>query len=100
MWRRVDIVLTGVSEERIVSIFRVKKEKKIRKRRTGVSICTCSHRFFACGFSSFFFYPEDGGDTFSETSVNTISTYTASHPTSQKISVFIVTAVKTPNLTQ
>jgi hypothetical protein len=28
MWRRVDIVLTDVSEERIASIFRVEEKKK------------------------------------------------------------------------
>jgi hypothetical protein len=28
MWRRVDIVLIDVSEERIASIFRVKKEEE------------------------------------------------------------------------
>jgi hypothetical protein len=38
MWRRVDVVLTDVSEERIASIFRVKgKNKKIRKRRNSES---------------------------------------------------------------
>jgi hypothetical protein len=34
MWRRVDIVLTDISEERIASIFRV---EKISKRGTSVS---------------------------------------------------------------
>jgi hypothetical protein len=28
MWRRVDIVLTDVSEERIASIFKVEEERK------------------------------------------------------------------------
>jgi hypothetical protein len=28
MWRRVDVVLTDVSEERIASIFRIKDKKK------------------------------------------------------------------------
>jgi hypothetical protein len=38
MWRRVDIVLTDVSGERIASIFRVEeKKKKIRERGTSVS---------------------------------------------------------------
>jgi hypothetical protein len=56
MWRRLDIVLTDISEERIASIYRV--EEKINKS----AICTCSRWFFACGFT-FFYYPEDGGDT-------------------------------------
>jgi hypothetical protein len=35
MWRRVDIVLTDVSEERIASIFRVEEKRiKIRERGT------------------------------------------------------------------
>jgi hypothetical protein len=46
MWRRVDIVLTDVSEERIASIFRV-EEKKLRKRNQREQVVT-----------------EDGGDTF------------------------------------
>jgi hypothetical protein len=37
MWRRVDIVLTDVSEDRIACIFRV-EEKEIRER-TSVSRC-------------------------------------------------------------
>jgi hypothetical protein len=45
MWRRVDIVLTAVSEERQLTEYLYRW-------------------FFTCGFSSFFIYPEDGGDTF------------------------------------
>jgi hypothetical protein len=38
LWRRVDIVLADVSEERIASIFRTEeKKKKIRKQSTSVS---------------------------------------------------------------
>jgi hypothetical protein len=37
MWRRVDIVLADVLEERISSFFRV--EEKIRERGTSVSRC-------------------------------------------------------------
>jgi hypothetical protein len=32
MWRRVDIVLTDVSEERIASIFRAEEKKKENPR--------------------------------------------------------------------
>jgi hypothetical protein len=61
MWRRVDIVLTDVSEERIASIFMVEeKRRKICEQRTSVSTSSALPR----GFSSSFFYPEDGGDTF------------------------------------
>jgi hypothetical protein len=38
MWRRTDIVLTDVSEERIASIFRVEEKEEILKR-TSVSRC-------------------------------------------------------------
>jgi hypothetical protein len=33
MWRRVDIVLTDVSEERIASIFRMEEKEEIRERK-------------------------------------------------------------------
>jgi hypothetical protein len=67
MWRRVDIVLTDPSEERIASIFRVEeKRRKICEQGTSVSRSSALAR----GFSSFLFDPEDGG----ETSVETIST--------------------------
>jgi hypothetical protein len=36
MWRRVDIVLTDVSEERIASI-QARRKKKIRERLTSMS---------------------------------------------------------------
>jgi hypothetical protein len=44
MWRRVDLVWTNVSEELTASAFRVEK--------------TASEE------PTWFFYPEDGGDTF------------------------------------
>jgi hypothetical protein len=50
------------------------------------SAATCSRWFLACGF----FYPEDGGDTLLR-NVGSHKTYTA---------VFIVTAVKTSDLTK
>jgi hypothetical protein len=52
MWRRVGILLTDVSEERIASIFRVAVYSSLQLP--------------AHAGSSFvdFFYPEDGGDTF------------------------------------
>jgi hypothetical protein len=43
MWHRVEVVLTDVSEERIASAFNVSDGR------------------FACGFSYFPLYPEDGG---------------------------------------
>jgi hypothetical protein len=49
---------------------------------------TCSRWFFAHGF----FYPEDWGDTF----LRNVGSHGA---TSQKTAFFIVTAVKTSNLT-
>jgi hypothetical protein len=76
MWHRVEVVLTDVSEERIDSIFRV--EGKIRKSSREASVRDVKSRHqsafnvsdgrfacgFACGFSYFPLYPEDGGDTF------------------------------------
>jgi hypothetical protein len=47
MWRRVDIMLTDVSEERIGSIFRV-----------------AGAPAHADSLSDFFFCPEGGSDTF------------------------------------
>jgi hypothetical protein len=53
MWHCVDIVLTDVSEEHISFSFRVEEKRgKFASEEP------------ACEFSSFFFYPEDGGDTF------------------------------------
>jgi hypothetical protein len=49
MWRRVDLVLTDVSEECIASIFRVEKNPRMSNQREQMAVC---------------FYPEDGGDTF------------------------------------
>jgi hypothetical protein len=58
MWRRVNLVWTDISEERIASILRV--EKSMSEERALQSAATCSRRFLARGL----FYPEDGGDTF------------------------------------
>jgi hypothetical protein len=40
------------------------KMKAIHSSGTSVNFSTCSRWFLARRFSSFFFYPEDGGDTF------------------------------------
>jgi hypothetical protein len=54
---------------------------------------TCSRWFLARGF----FYPEDGGDTF----LRNVDSYTKVYgATSQKTAFFMVTAVKTSNLTR
>jgi hypothetical protein len=58
MWRRVDLVLTDVSEERIASIFTSYIAGYFRL--VTQSAATWPHWFFAREF----FYPEDGGDTF------------------------------------
>jgi hypothetical protein len=42
MWRRVDIVITDVSDERIASIFRVEEKRKnprAKNQREQVSTC-------------------------------------------------------------
>jgi hypothetical protein len=79
--RWLQTVWTDVSEERIASIFRVEQ------------FCShCSRWFLASGF----FYPEDRGDTFL-LEVGSHKIYIA--PQSQKMTFFIVTAVKTSNLT-
>jgi hypothetical protein len=57
MWRRVDILLTDVSQECIASIFGV---EKIHERWTS-SLQPPAH---ADSSLMDFFYPEDGGDTF------------------------------------
>jgi hypothetical protein len=54
-------VLTDVSEERIASIFKV--EGKIRKSASEETE-QVQAGLFACGFSYFSFYFEDGGDVF------------------------------------
>jgi hypothetical protein len=38
MWRRVDIVLTDVSEERIASIFRTEENPQAKNQRKQVQI--------------------------------------------------------------
>jgi hypothetical protein len=78
MWRRVDLVWTDVSEERIASIFRV--EKSVSEEPEWASgadrPATCSRWFFAREF----FYSEDGGDMFLR-NVGSHKIYTAPHPT-------------------
>jgi hypothetical protein len=101
MWRRVVLVRTDVSEERIASIFRV--EKSLSEKPASASSCrlslsrlsiesaaTCSLWFLARGF----FYLEDGGDTF----LRNVGSQELHGARSDKTSFFIVTVVKTSNL--
>jgi hypothetical protein len=69
MWRRVDIVQTDVSEESIASIFKVEEKILQPPAHAGSSLADFS----------FFFYPEDGGDTFLR-NVGLYYIYTTSHP--------------------
>jgi hypothetical protein len=71
MWRRVDLVWTDVSEERIASIFSVDKSAS----EEPTSAATCSRWFLALEF----FYPENGGDTFLR-NVGSHKICTAPHP--------------------
>jgi hypothetical protein len=58
MWRHVDVMWTEVSEQCIVSTFRV---EKMYKRGTRFSLQPSAH----VGSSlANFFYPDDGDDTF------------------------------------
>jgi hypothetical protein len=60
MWRRVDIVLTDISVEGIVSIFRVEEKENLRARN---QLSAPAHA--GSSLADFFFlYPKDGGDTF------------------------------------
>jgi hypothetical protein len=78
MWRRVDIVWTNVSDDRIASTFWVEKSASKEPAWAGGKqtqswlglLATCSSWFLARGF----FYPEDGGNTFPEKSVHIRST--------------------------
>jgi hypothetical protein len=58
MWRRVDLVWTDVSEERIASIFRIDNT-----RATNQTESVCSHLLKLVPRSRII-YPEDRGDTF------------------------------------
>jgi hypothetical protein len=61
MWRRVDIVLTDVSEERIASIFRPEEKRRKSSSEVYLDLLTLVLRlriFF------FFLLPRNGGDTF------------------------------------
>jgi hypothetical protein len=95
MWRRVNLVWSDVSEECIASIFRVEKfvseEPACESGRILQFAATCSRWFLAYEF----FYPEDGGDTF----LRNVGSQDLHGATSQKTAFFIVTAVKTSNLT-
>jgi hypothetical protein len=57
-------VFTAVTMKKAVFWDVVPCRNCINQRFGGTYALTCSRWFFACGFSSFFFYPEDGGDTF------------------------------------
>jgi hypothetical protein len=72
MWRRVDLVWSDVSEERIASIFRVEKSASEEPA------ADCSHLFTLVSRSRII-YPEDGGDTFLR-NVASHKIYTAPHP--------------------
>jgi hypothetical protein len=87
MWRRVDLVWTDVSEERIASIFRV--EKSAIEEPAWASAATCSRWFLARGF----FYPEDGGDTFLW-NIGLHKIYTAPHPRRRHSSIIHTVAEK------
>jgi hypothetical protein len=65
-------VLTDVSEEHVASIFRVEEKEENPQEKNQLHILTLVLRL---RISSFFFHPEDEGDTLLETSVNTISTW-------------------------
>jgi hypothetical protein len=67
MWRRVDLVWTYVSEERVASIFKVEKSASKEPAWTGG-------------------YPEDGGDTFLR-NVGSRKIYTAPHSRRQHSSI-------------
>jgi hypothetical protein len=84
MWRRVDIVLTDVSEELITSS---PENPQAMNQREQVA-AGCSVWFLACGV----FYPENGDDTFLR-NVGLYNIYT-----SQKTAFFIVIAAKTSHL--
>jgi hypothetical protein len=92
MWRRVDIVLTDLFEERIASIFRVEEKEEIRER-TSVRRCNRQHLFtlIRSRSSSFSSTLKMEAISSSETLVN--------GATFQKIAFFIVTTVKTSDLT-
>jgi hypothetical protein len=78
MWHRVNMVLTDVSEERIATIFRVEKNKKIRKRKTSVSntsLLVLAHSISALpDFLPFSSTLHMQAKRTPETSVNTITT--------------------------
>jgi hypothetical protein len=88
MWRRVRLVKTDVSEERVASIFKVEEIYANEEKLQAVA-----NREFVSNRLTFllplvyFFYPEDGGDTFLR------------NATFQKTAFFILTAMITSNST-
>jgi hypothetical protein len=67
MWRRVVLVKPDLSEELLASIFKVERITQARKCYA-VAYAAASNRL-TLSFSSYFFYPEDGGDRFLQKSV-------------------------------
>jgi hypothetical protein len=72
MWRRVDLVWTDISEERIASIFRVEKSAS---EEPAWAACTWRRWLLVRGF----LYPEDGSNTFLR-NVGSHKIYTVPHP--------------------
>jgi hypothetical protein len=88
MWHRADVVLTDFPEERIASIFRV--EGKIRKSASEETVRT--------GGSRLLIFPS----TLKMEAIRSPNRRLTRHlhgATSQKTAFFIVTTVKTSNLT-
>jgi hypothetical protein len=75
MWRRVDLVWTDVSEERISIFMGEKSASEEPAWAGGCRQSHRSHRFLVRGF----FYPEDGRDTFLR-NVSSHNIYTVPHP--------------------
>jgi hypothetical protein len=85
MWRRVDLVWTDASEERIASIFRVEKSASEKPAWAGGQQLTTYTRWF---LARRFFYPEDWGDRFLW-NVGSHIIYTTPHPRSRHSSIWI-----------
>jgi hypothetical protein len=75
MWRSVNLVRTDVSEERLISIFRVEKYASERSVRRNSVWEQTSNTFLA----RVFLYPEDGGDVFLR-NVGSYKIHKAPHP--------------------
>jgi hypothetical protein len=76
MWRRVDLVRTDVSEERVASIIKVKRISELGTLAANCQLLTLS-------LPCWFFHPDDGGDTFLG-NVRSYKSHTASHPFAQR----------------